>query len=236
MELSRRLQAVADLLCESEPVDADSVIADIGTDHGYIPIYLVQNHRCKKVFAMDVNKGPLKRAKEYIASYQLEEFIETRLSDGVSSLQVGECDAVIVAGMGGALTVKILTEGDAVFRSLKTFVLQPQSELFKVRRYLSENGYRIVAEDMVLEDGKFYPMMRVEVGKDTYDQLIELYYGRLLLASKHPVLKQFLEKELQVKTEIWEHLKDVDSEQIANRKKNLYQELRYIRRALEACS
>ncbi len=230
MELSRRLQAVADLLG-----DDMQVVADVGTDHGYIPIYLVQNQKCKKAFAMDVNRGPLERATAHIHAYHLEEQIETRLSDGVAALSVGECDAAIVAGMGGALTIKILTEGEDVFRSLKTFVLQPQSEVYKVREFLLDHGYRVVAEDMVLEDGKFYPMMRVEVGADTYDQAIEFHYGRLLLAEKHPVLRKFLEKELQVKTEIFEHLKDADGEQITNRKKTLYYELRSIRRALEVC-
>ena len=232
MELSKRLQAVADLLCDSNSIEDECVLADVGTDHGYIPIYLVQHGKCKKAYAMDVNIGPLARAKAHIEDYLLQDRIETRLSDGVSGLQVGECDAVIVAGMGGALTVKILTEGEDVFRSLKTFVLQPQSELPKVRRFLLENGYRIVAEDMVLEDGKFYPMMRVTVGEDGMYRPVEYLYGRHLLKDKNLVLKQFLERELRIKTEIWERLMAAEGAQIATRRQELEAELLEIKEAL----
>lgn len=232
MELSKRLQAVADLLCAGNLIEGECVLADVGTDHGYIPIYLVQQGKCKKAYAMDVNIGPLARAKAHIADYQLQDRIETRLSDGVSGLRVGECDAVIVAGMGGALTVKIMTEGEDVFRSLKTFVLQPQSELLKVRRFLLENGYRIVAEDMVLEDGKFYPMMRVTVGEDGMYRPVEYLYGRHLLKDKNLVLKQFLERELRIKTEIWERLMAAEGEQIATRRQELEAELLEIKEAL----
>ena len=232
MELSKRLQAVADLLCDSNLIEDECVLADVGTDHGYLPIYLVQHGKCKKAYAMDVNIGPFARAKAHIADYLLQDRIETRLSDGVSGLQVGECDAVIVAGMGGALTVKIMTEGEDVFRSLKTFVLQPQSELPKVRRFLLENGYRIVAEDMVLEDGKFYPMMRVTVGEDGMYRPVEYLYGRHLLKDKNLVLKQFLERELRIKTEIWERLMAAEGAQIATRRQELEAELLEIKEAL----
>jgi len=134
MELSKRLQAVADLVSDG------LVVADVGTDHGYIPIYMLEIGKCSKALAMDVNHGPLLRAKEHIAEHGLEEMIETRLSDGVKELQVGECDAVVIAGMGGALTIKILEEGKEVFKNLTEFVLQPQSELYKVSEYLFEKG------------------------------------------------------------------------------------------------
>ncbi len=247
MELSKRLQAVADLLYHESSDCADSmdVVADVGTDHGYIPIYLVESGRCKKAFAMDVNKGPLLRAQEHVAEHGLQGRIETRLSDGVKALVVGECDSVIVAGMGGALTVKILSEGEMIFRSLKQFVLQPQSEIFKVRRYLYEHGYHIVTEDMVLEDGKFYPMMRVENGADhSYSEdeskrTIEFSYGKCLLVARHPVLKRFLEKELRTKTEIFTHLSKNFEEQsevsqpLVLRRRELATEIAQIEQALE---
>ncbi len=226
MELSKRLQAVADLLSDGQS------IADVGTDHGYIPIYLVGRDRFQKAFAMDVNQGPLLRAKEHIRAYKLSDRIETRLSDGVKALHAGECEAIVVAGMGGALTVKILTEGEAVFRNLKEFVLQPQSEIRKVREYLISNGYRIAAEDMVFEDGKFYPMMRVEQGVSDEYQDMELLYGKCLLEDRHPVLKQFLEKEYHAKCEIQTRLQMISGEQIEVRRAELKAELIQIQRAL----
>lgn len=227
MELSKRLQAVADLITECKTV------ADVGTDHGYIPIYLLETGKCFKAIAMDVNKGPLLRAEEHVAQHDLSHRIEIRLSDGVKRLQAGECDAVIIAGMGGPLIIKILEEGRAVFKQLKQFVLQPQSELWKVRQYLLENGYQIVAEDMVLEAGKFYPMMRVINGKSSQYNTVELCYGKLLLTQKHPVLRSFLEKEQGIKQRILQDLRKEKGNHIEIRKKEIEEELEEITYALQ---
>ncbi len=227
MELSKRLQAVADLISEG------LVVADVGTDHGYIPIYLIQTEKTPKAFAMDVNKGPLLRAKEHIAEHGLEACIETRLSDGVRALQKGDCECVVVAGMGGALTIKIMEEGKEIFRSLKEFVLQPQSELQKVRAYLYQNAYSIVEEDMVLDDGKFYPMFRVINGQSQEYHAIELCYGKLLLEQKNAVLKTFLEKEKAVKELILSNLEQSFGEHIETRRKEIQEELEGIEYALQ---
>ena len=226
MELSKRLKAVAEL------VSKDTVVADVGTDHGYIPIHLLMEGKCKKAFAMDVNRGPLQRATEHIAAYGLSQCIETRLSDGVSALKMGECDCVVVAGMGGALTVKILEEGKEIFRSLKEFILQPQSELVKVRRYLWEQGYTIIDEDMILEDGKFYPMMKVSIGNSEEYSIIELRYGKLLLKKRHPVLKDFLDKEVCTKESILVNLNEQKGAHIEVRKAEIKQELEDAKKAL----
>lgn len=227
MELSKRLQAVADLVSEG------LVVADVGTDHGYIPIYLIETKKCPKAFAMDVNKGPLLRAKEHIAEHGLTSSIETRLSDGVRALKNGECECVVVAGMGGALTIKIMEEGKEIFRNLKEFVLQPQSELQKVRAYLYENAYSIVEENMVLDDGKFYPMFRVINGRSQEYHTIELCYGKLLLEQKNAVLKTFLQKEKAVKELILSNLKQSFGEHIETRRKEIQEELEGIEYALQ---
>ena len=227
MELSKRLQAVAGLVSEG------LVVADVGTDHGYIPIYLIETKKSPKAFAMDVNKGPLLRAKEHIAEHGLETRIETRLSDGVRALKKDECDCVVVAGMGGALTIKIMEEGKDIFRSLKEFVLQPQSELQKVRAYLYQNEYSIVEENMVLDDGKFYPMFRVINGQSEEYHAIELCYGKLLLEQKNAVLKNFLEKEKAVKELILSNLEQSFGEHIETRRKEIQEELEGIEYALQ---
>lgn len=175
-------------------VTPGSRLADVGTDHGYIPITLVIEKKIPSALAMDVNEGPLERAKEHIREFQLESCIHTRLSDGVQALHPGEADSVLIAGMGGALTVKILTEGEQVLKSVKELILQPQSEIDKVRRYLEKTGYRIVKEDMVCEDGKYYPVMKAVAGEMHYDREIFYQYGKLLLDAGHSVLKDYLEK------------------------------------------
>lgn len=227
MELSKRLQAVADL------VGDDLVVADVGTDHGYIPIYLLEARKCQKALAMDINEGPLLRAKEHIAEHGLTEKIEVRQSDGVKALSIGECDSVVAAGMGGALVIQIIEDGKEIFRNLKEFVLQPQSELEKVRRYLCENEFCVIAEDMVLEDGKFYPMMKVKNGPAPWHSIMELRYGKGLLEQKHPVLKMFLEKEVRTKEEILKNLESASGGQIEARRQELREEILLAKEALE---
>ena len=102
MELSKRLYAVAGLVTEGASV------ADIGTDHGYVPIYLVINNIASKVIAMDINRGPLERARMHIIGHGLKGKIETRLSDGLKEIEPFEVEGMIAAGMGGGLVIKIL--------------------------------------------------------------------------------------------------------------------------------
>ena len=105
MELSKRLQAVADLVSEG------MTVADIGTDHGYIPVYLLNTGKSPKVIAMDVRKGPLKRAEEHLAELLEQGEAQTRLSDGMKELLPGEVQCAVIAGMGGGLVIRILQEG-----------------------------------------------------------------------------------------------------------------------------
>ena len=220
MELSKRLAAVAAL------VDAGSRPADIGTDHAYIPIWLVEEGICQKAFAMDVGKGPLERAREHITGHGLGNYIETRLSDGLGALAPGEADCMIAAGMGGNLIIKILEEGCSVLEAMNTCILQPQSELAKVRKYLCEHGYCSVAENMVKEDGKYYPMMRAvkteqdETWNRLNDQTIAVcdIYGPLLLRNGNPVLRRFLVRQHGQLTQILQTLEaQKESEQIIRR-------------------
>lgn len=160
VKISNRLMTVASLISEG------NVLADVGTDHGYVPIYLMEQGKIPRAIAMDINAGPLERAKEHIAGCGMGDYIETRLSDGLEALRAGEAESILIAGMGGGLVIHILEAGEAVARSVKELVLQPQSELERVRIFLEKNGYVTDAEDMVLEDGKFYPMMRKDLKKN----------------------------------------------------------------------
>lgn len=158
MLLSDRMRAVAGLVqpCKS--------IADIGCDHGYVAMELVRRKVCRHVIAMDVNSGPLDRARHNIADFCMQDYIETRLSDGVSALREGEAEGIICAGMGGKLVISILEQGKKLIGEMKQVILQPQSELSEVRGYLREKGYLVEKEDIIYEDGKYYPMMRALPG------------------------------------------------------------------------
>lgn len=231
MDLSKRLRAVAELTAGGKR-STTVCAADIGTDHGYIPISLIKEKEFGHVIAMDVNRGPLERARCNIALEGLEGYIETRLSDGLKELADGEVQCVVIAGMGGALCIKILEEGKKVVEGLQYFVLQPQSEIWKVRAYLQENKYRIVEEDMVLEDGKYYPMMRVEKGEDSPYSKVELWYGRVLLKNRHPVLKDYLEFVTKEKERILKSLKTSPTERAKNRALEVEKELQTAKEGL----
>ena len=155
MLLSDRMQAVVGLV---EPCEC---FADIGCDHGYVAMELIKRRICNKVIAMDINHGPLQQAKSNIKEYGMQEYIQTRLSDGVEALEPGEVEGMICAGMGGRLVIHILTQKKEVVSQMTQLVLQPQSEIDEVRSFLRESGFVIDKEDMVFEDGKYYPMMHV---------------------------------------------------------------------------
>lgn len=227
IELSKRLGAVADM------VTPGMRLADVGTDHGYIPIYLVSEGVIPSAIAMDINKGPLSKAKEHIEEMGLSGKIETRLSDGLAAVTSEEVDSMITAGMGGGLVIHILSEEKETVDGLKEFILQPQSEISKVRSYLCENGYRIVKENMVYEEGKYYPMMKVVKGeKEAYSQE-ELEYGKCLLEEKHPVLKQFLKWELTHQEEILSALKKQESQRTKERTAQVEKRIEEIKRILK---
>lgn len=218
MELSKRLAAVAAMVTKG------NIVCDVGCDHGYVSIYLVREKISPRVIAMDVRPGPLAQAKEHILMYGLSDYIETRLSDGVDALNEGEADTLILAGMGGRLMEGILTRGrEKVFR-MKELILQPQSEIAAFRRFLRQEGMEIVAEDMVFEDGKYYPMMKVvptmqgvsaeafSADEESDSYLLNDLYGKLLLEQKHPVLKKFLDYRDEKLTQLLMDLESVSGD------------------------
>lgn len=228
MELSKRLKAVA------ESVTRGNVVADVGCDHAYISIYLIEKEISPYVLAMDVNKGPLKRAAENIKKYQYEEKIETRLSNGLHRLEAGEADTILLAGMGGVLMTEILEAGRDAVASAKELVLQPQSEIPSVRKYLHSIGYEIVSEKMLTEDEKYYVMIKASNKQSTTPYDREEYYlcGKLLLEEKNMILKEYLLREKEQKEKVVEGLSLHTSLRTIQRKEEILEELQYIKAGL----
>ena len=181
---------------------------------------------------MDLRKGPLERAREHIQMHGLDAHIETRLSDGLDKLLPGEADSIVIAGMGGMLVVKILSQGQKGLSSVKELILQPQSDLDAVREYLHRTGFVIVKEDMIFEDGKYYPMMKAVHGENTDDRKIWFLYGRLLLENRHPVLKSYLEKEYDGCCKLLEKLSRTSTEVAKHRCEELSEKKLLIEEAL----
>ena len=150
ISIAERRQWVANL------VNQGARVADIGTDHAYLPIYLVQNGISNKVYACDVRKEPLRRAKLHIDEYGLSDKITTQLCDGLKGINKGDVDTVTICGMGGKLMKNILKAGIDKLGDNTQLVLSAQSELRDFRKYLLETGIDIKSEHMLLEDGKYY--------------------------------------------------------------------------------
>ncbi len=196
MKLSDRLETVLSF------VACEGTAADIGTDHGYVPIELVRRKLVKRALAMDVQKGPLSRAEKNVKAAGLEEKIETRLSDGLNKLRPGEAETVIIAGMGGELLIHILEQGERMWESVNQWVCSPHSEIPKVRRWLWEHKFPIVRESMVYEEEKYYTILDVRNPK-TWDGPAfpgedfrkQFRYGEFLLKERAPVFIRYLEEE-----------------------------------------
>ncbi len=215
MKLSDRLELVISF------VEPGGTAADVGTDHGYVPIELAGRGIVSKAVAMDVREGPLSRAREHIRERGLSDRIETRLSDGVAALRAGEADTVIAAGMGGELIIHILSEGKHLWQSVKHWILSPQSEQARVREWLGANGFRIRRESMICEDGKYYVVMDAVRGAMEGLTAAETEYGPCLLRDRDPVLRGWLQREEQVTGRILESLQGQDGGGAAARRQEL---------------
>lgn len=232
--LSRRLGMLADMVTRGNRV------VDVGCDHGFLSIYLVQQGITPRVLAMDVRKGPLAAAAQHIEECGLGEYIETRLSDGLHEYRAGEADTLICAGMGGRLMARIVSENREKAEALGELILQPQSELREFRGFLRMNGFLVTAEDAVCEEGKYYFSMRavpdrkgaVSARYPDEEQRLFDEYGELLLRGRHPVLQQYLLFRRKVMSELAEKLAQEETGRTAKRLAEIRGELSDIENAL----
>lgn len=231
IELSKRMQSVADMI---QPCDA---VGDIGCDHAFVSIYLVEQRRAKRVIASDVRRGPIAIAKRNIEAMNLSDQIEIRMGDGLDTIVPGEVNAVVLAGMGGMLMIDILERGEEVVTRCDQLVLQPQSDIEKVRRYLVEKGYHLADEQMLIDAGKYYNLLDVRVHemvqKDEYDcsKLADDWcymYGGSLLRKKDPVLRSCLVKRRDTTAGLINSLSGKNTENAAKRLKTVKAEQKTI--------
>ncbi len=221
------------MMCNAELVSSGNRLADVGTDHAYLPIYLLQTGKIPSAIAMDIKEGPLQRAREHIERFHLQDKIETRLSDGLCELLPDEAESVVIAGMGGMLVIQILKEAFARSFYPKELILQPQSDLPKVRTFLYHTGYRIIKETLLYEDGKVYfPMKAIYTGITGEIDAFHAYIGVGLSEEQHPLLRKWLVQEKKKLHHIKNALRDSNNkEQRLQREEELYQKLLYIEKA-----
>ena len=231
MRLSKRLETIAGF------VTPGNTLADVGCDHGYLAIYLAENHLVHSAIVSDIRPGPLSRAEQHIKEYHLEDRITARLSDGLHGFSPGEAQTLVIAGMGGPLMEKILSECLFTALSFEELILEPQSDVPHFRRFLLENGFSVRKEEMVREEGKYYPVLLAAAGREEepWDD-VELAFGKHLLERKHPVLKEYLEREAVINSRILQQLTQEESPSARIRKKEMEEKKQRILEALQRIS
>ncbi|MCF0150244.1 MAG: SAM-dependent methyltransferase [Firmicutes bacterium] len=201
--LSPRLELIAQLV-------KGNIAADIGTDHGFVPIRLLLSGKCQQVILADINEGPLQKAKENLQAYSISpDMAPLRLGSGLQVLSPYEADTVIIAGMGGELIAEILAEEPAKNETFARFILQPRTKEAVLRRWLLENGFYITDERLVEERDRICqvlvaePVMRASeeaaICAERIRDGFELQYPPFwfLRESERQVLKRFAQKELK---------------------------------------
>ena len=171
--------------------------ADIGTDHAYLSIALVQSGQVRRMIAADKNEGPLEAARRTVEEAGLVEAVELRLGDGLAVLEPGDVDTVILAGMGGALMVAILAARPAVIDRLQTLILQPMSDADVLRRHLYMRGWHVEREALAEADGRIYVIMRAVPGQERHPTEIELALGPCILRERPFLFEAYLDEHIE---------------------------------------
>lgn len=188
LSLSPRLAAIASLVPENAKV------IDVGTDHGYIPIYLAQTGRADMIFASDINRGPLASARKNAHAYEVEDRIGFILTDGLENTEKIDFDTVIIAGMGGEIISGILENAPWVRDRKISLLLQPQSKICELSNWLDNNGFAITDAKLVRDAGRIYVVYCVSTGKSRAPfTCAEMYADRLLMQKRDPLLPEYLD-------------------------------------------
>ena len=229
VKLSDRLQKIADFIEQGESV------ADIGTDHGFLPIALWERGKSPRVILSDINSGPLEKARANIERYFPEQDFDLRIGSGIKTIRPAEVDTVVIAGMGGLLISEILGEDLLKTRSIKKFILQPRNAQDKLRRWLTESGFSIIDEALVKE-GKYYCELILAVpcreGLQIAPEGLDLEISPLLFEKKDPLLVEFIENKIRIEKKVYDAIKAGATKEKADKLKKseerieLLQELR----------
>jgi len=203
--LKGRLKLLADKVPTCE------VVADIGTDHAYLPIYLIQQGVCKKAIASDVKIGPVKVANKNINIYKMKDKIETRLGSGLDTIAENEADTIIIAGMGGILLSELLEANERKASKTSTLILQPMNYFDVVRKWLFDHKFDIYDEELVAEGPKIYCVISAKHdGKSKAYKYFHLHVGEKLIEKKDPMLLPYCEMKVRQTDRVLRQLEDMD--------------------------
>lgn len=223
--ISNRLKKLASY------VESTDLLADIGTDHGYVPIELLEKGVIEKVYASDLNKGPLENAREELSKKGLLNKAELRLGGGLEPYAPGEINTALIAGMGGKLIREILEAGKVHLPYLNKLILQPMHGQMRLRKWLLNHGFEIVDEDLILEKDIFYEVIVAKKGEAQRYNDEHLEFGYHMLKKNKAISKAYIEMKMEKKQgiikEIEKYANDGAEEKLNQLKKEIsrYQEL-----------
>lgn len=204
--LSARMKAIADEILPGQSV------ADIGTDHAMLPIYLYENGISPKIILTDSKEGPLCKARANLSKFELPDTVsDLRLGSGLSVLKPAETDAVVIAGMGGLLICGILGADLDKTRTFSRFVLQPRTAADELRAWLHDGGFSIVNEKLAAEGNRISEIITVSpcesvLGKEEFHEALDFEIPPLLFRLKDPLTGSFIDKKIRQAREILDNL------------------------------
>lgn len=223
IKLSPRLQAVAEL------VKPGLKLADIGTDHAYLPIYLIQQGKSPLAVAIDIHRGPYESALKQVALQGLEDKITVILGNGLEPLQPGQVDVVVLAGMGSATMIEILEAKPELVLKLQQLVLQPMVGVGQMRKWLVENGWAINNEILVKDDGFIYTVLSALPGQQSISDWLTLELGPILLKEKPPLLKDYISKMLSDYENVLINLAQTQSQEVKQKRLDLLEKINLLK-------
>ena len=189
MKINARLKKIGDL------VEANSSCLDVGCDHALLDIYLVRQNKNIRAVASDIAEGPVEQAKRNIKRERLEEEIDVRIGEGLSTY-TKDINTVIISGMGGRSTVAICKNNMKIFRKIDTYIISPNNYQEEVKRFFTKNVYYIANEEFVRDKRFIYQIIIFKKGKKKYTKK-EYFFGPVFLMKKGPLFREYYEKEMK---------------------------------------
>ena len=191
MKINARLKKIGDL------VEANSFCLDVGCDHALLDIYLVRQNKNIRAVASDVKEGPVLQAKKNIRQEKLEDVIEVRLGDGLSTY-TKDIDTIIISGMGGRNIISICKNDMKNFKMVSTYIVSPNNYQEDVKRFFVKNGYYIANEEFVKDKRFIYQIIILKKGKKKYTKK-EFFFGPVFVLKKGPLFREYYEREMKAR-------------------------------------
>ena len=202
-ELDTRLFAAAELL------GTGNTLADIGSDHAFLPIYMLKNQRIAHAIITDINDMPLKNSMDHVNQYRMQNYCEFRKGSGLEIIKDGDADLISICGMGGDLIATIIKNGIDTAKSAEKLVLQPMTNHALLRKNITEMGFRIIDEKMIRDRHLFYQIFSVQKGDETqYKNEIDFEFSPLLRYNKDETMREYIQFQLRVQRKIFAQLQE----------------------------